>query len=90
MRNVCLSAFVFLFIFSGFTAGAKNRDCQIELLNQMYEEYGMPYDYPPEDDDKPGYSNSYEQDRRHLEPGPDEGEDDRNPDERDALDPGGF
>ncbi len=93
MRNLCsiLSALLFV-IFAPLTWAKSPRKsslqpdrgtqhyCQRQLQATTYDSYG---------NEQPGYSNSYEQDRRRFEPGPDE-VDDRNPDESDAYDPGGF
>ena len=56
--------------------------CERQLRSPIYDSYGK-------QTTEQGYSNSYEQDQRRFQPGPDEVED-RNPDENDAHNPGGF
>jgi hypothetical protein len=95
MRNVC--SFVYVIMFALLTPltwaeGPRKtslqlpptiaRDCQPQLQPSSYGPYGNEHQ-------DPGYSNSFEQDERRLEPGPDEVEE-RDPDESDARDPGGF
>ena len=81
MRNVCQILIVFMFISPAWGADTRQPDlktrvplCQPDLNPQT---------------PKPGHPNSFEEDRRRQEPGPDEVED-RNPGEFDARDPGGF
>ena len=94
MGNVGSFVFVLLFVLSGPLASAveshKPRNsarlaraiCQNALQSPEYDSFG---------NELPGsaYRISSEEDRRRLEPGPDEVED-RNPDEIDAADPGEF
>lgn len=85
--------FVFILLFTTTTVwaeagkksqGQPDRDvpevCQPDLSSD-------PYEYVPEGG--PSYANTDEQSRVRIQPGPDEVQE-RNPDELDARDPGGF
>lgn len=81
MRNLCSILIVFMFMAPAWGADKEQPDaktriplCQPDLRTE---------------EPRPGYSNTSEEDRRRIEPGPDEVED-RNPGEFDAYNPGGF
>lgn len=81
MRNLCSILSVFVFIAAGSFAhaakkGQPDRNSRINCARALHSE-------------NPRYQNSFEEDRRRYEAGPDETED-RNPEERDARDPGDF
>lgn len=74
-----------MFIAAGSAAWAapeSRQNCRRDLTPTEFDSQGN-------DKEKPGYRNSFEEDRVRITPGPDEVQD-RNPDERDARDPGEF
>jgi hypothetical protein len=75
-----------MFIAAGSAASAapagSKQNCRRDLTPTEFDSQGN-------ETDKPGYRNSFEEDRARITPGPDEVKD-RNPEERDARDPGEF